>query len=115
AVFWAWRVVLQSVPVNRMVYALRSGSAEDRRVAARELGTATAPEVGQAIPALIAALGDVDDEVAAEAARSLGAAGFTAASALKQTALVFAASAALSGTLPDGRPEVRTAAIHSLG
>ncbi|HZW32916.1 MAG TPA: HEAT repeat domain-containing protein [Isosphaeraceae bacterium] len=115
AVFWAWRVVLQSKPINRMVFALRSGTAEDRRVAARELGTATAPEVHQAIPALIVALGDADDEVAAQAARSLGTAGATAATAPDLGALIIAATEALSRALSEDRPEVRLAAVHSLG
>src|SRR5262245_21246072 len=115
AIFWAWRVVLQSVPVNRMVFALRSGTIEDRRVAARELGTATATEVAQAIPALSAALGDDDDELAAQAARSLGSAGLTAATALDPGRLVLAALEALARTLPDGQAEVRLAAVRSLG
>ena len=115
AVFWAWRVVLQSVPVNRMVFALRSGTVEDRRVAARELGATTPQEVGQAIPALIAALGDEEVEVAAQAARSLGTAGLTAAPAPDQRAQVIAASEALARALAQDRPEVRTAAVQSLG
>src|SRR6516165_6618541 len=92
AIFWAWRVVLQSDPVNRMVFAVRSGTVEERRVAARELGTATPAEVGQAVPVLIAGLGDDNEEVAAQAARSLGAAGATAATALNQGGLVIRAS-----------------------
>jgi HEAT repeat protein len=108
-------VVLQSDPVNRMVFALRSGTVEERRVAARELGTATAAEVGQAVPALIAALGDDNEEVAAQAARSLGAFGTTAATALNQGGLVISASEALAQALDDSRPEVHMAAVHSLG
>jgi HEAT repeat protein len=115
AIFWAGRVVLQSVPINRMVYAMRSGAVEDRRVAARELGMATLPEVGQAIPALIAALGDADDEVAAQAARSLGTAGVTAAAAPQNSALILAASEALGRALSDDPAEIRVAAAHSLG
>jgi HEAT repeat protein len=115
AIFWAWRVVLQSVPVNRMVQALRSGTVEARRMAARDLGMATTEEVGQAIPALIAALGDDDPEVAEQIVRSLGSAGVTAAAAPQNSALIVAASEALARALADDPAEIRVAAARSLG
>jgi HEAT repeat protein len=115
AIFWAWRVVRESGPIPRMASKLRTGSVEDRRLAARDLGVLPPTEVGAAIPTLIAALGDDDSEVAVQAAQSLGADAMTATSLKDGQPAVTAASQALARALADRRPEVRAAAAGALG
>jgi HEAT repeat protein len=114
AIAWAGRVVWESVPSNRMTSLLRSGSAESRRLAARDLAAASTDELDVAIPALIDALDDADREVAEEAARGLGIDVLTAQRVHKLSG-VNSAFDALARALADGRAEVRTAAIRSLG
>ncbi len=70
-IFWSLRVVRDSNPTRSRLRQLRSGSVEDRKVAAIALGMVGPEEVGAAVPALIAALEDEDAKVRGLAALSL--------------------------------------------
>jgi HEAT repeat protein len=115
AIFWAFRVAWDSVPVNGWAKSLRSGSGADRRAAAEKLGSLVLGEAGVAIPALIAALEDDDNQVSATAARSLGSAWLTASQTPAEAPLARAAAEALTRALADRRAEVRAEAVLALG
>jgi HEAT repeat protein len=114
AVLWAARTVFDSVvPVQRWAREIRHGNTDGRLEAARNLGTVTAKDVGVAVPALAAGLGDEDESVAAMAARSLGQAAQVALRAGDADA-ARTVIRVLTGALREPRLGVRAAAVAGL-
>jgi HEAT repeat protein len=114
AVLWAARIVFDTVaPVHRWAREIRHGNTDGRLEAARNLGSIPAKDVGVAVPALAAGLGDEDESVAAMAARSLGQ---TAQMAVRTGDAGAARTVirALTGALKEPRPGVRAAAVGGL-
>lgn len=111
-----WRLVrdMESKPVRDQTLALRSEDADERLVAARELGAVPPGEVGLAVPALAEALGDSSDRVRVEAVFALGSAGSTAAGSPNKAAEAHASVKALMGAMQDPNAEVRVGAIRNL-
>ncbi|MDR3634940.1 MAG: HEAT repeat domain-containing protein [Isosphaeraceae bacterium] len=114
AALWSTRVVLDSVtPVRKWARDVRYSATEQRREAARRLGSLTAEEIKTAVPALLDAIGDEDEQVAVTAVQSLGSAG-QAALRGRDTGSTQVAIEALTAALKDGRAAVRTAAAKGM-
>jgi HEAT repeat protein len=116
ALLWAARLVRDRVdPVRRLTRQLRDGTVEERLKAARMLGGRSASDhIVDAFPALMAAIGDADVEVAVTAAINLGLA-VPEASKSGDLPAARTAVAALMAALKDPRPRVREGAAYGLG
>ncbi len=114
AVLWSARSVFDSVvPVHRSAREIRQGNTDGRLEAARNLGFITAKDVGVAVPAPAAGLGDADESVAAMAARSLGQTAQVAVRA-GDAGAARTVIRALTGALKEPGPCVRAAAAEGL-
>ena len=112
AIFWAAHFTRDNVfPAVGLARSLRSGGLLDRRQAAEQLGRVGPDEAGVAIPALVAALKDEDEEVRSHAAHGLG----VLASSLSASGLDPAApAAALGAALDDPSDRVRDESLLAL-
>jgi HEAT repeat protein len=116
ALLWAGRLVRDRTdPVRPLAQQLRDGTAEQRLKAVRMLGNRFAGDpIPAAVPALTAAIGDEDEEVAATAAVNLGMA-VPAASEGGDLTTSRAVVAALLASMKAPRPRIREAAAYGLG
>jgi HEAT repeat protein len=113
-VLWAARIFFDKMaPAQRWAREIRQGNAERRLEAAQNLGYPAAKDVGVALPALAAGLGDDDESVAVAAARSLGQAAQVALRA-GDTVAARTVIVALTGALKGPRHGVRAAALEGL-
>ena len=116
ALFWAYRTTLEGMkPMTKWARLLRSGDLEDRRTAARQLGSCEKEEIDEAVPALVAGMNDGVEEVRADVASALGTLSVTALRIDGHQARVKEVMNALVGALGDAGAEVRTAAAMSIG
>jgi HEAT repeat protein len=116
ALYWAYGTAREGMnPVLRSARMLRSGDADDRRIAARTLGSSEREEIEVALPALIAAMKDGSPEVRAEVALALGNLSITAIRIGGFEARVGEAARSLVAALGDGSAEVRVSAAIALG
>jgi HEAT repeat protein len=110
--FW---VVMDSVrPIVQWTRAIRRGSLEQRLDAAQALGSIPADDVAAAVPALAAALGDVDERVATTAAQSLADDAAKAHQAGVPNVTIDIINA-LTAALKDARPGVREGVARAIG
>jgi HEAT repeat protein len=108
-------VVMDSVrPIVHWTRAIRRGSLEQRLDAAQALGSIPADDVAAAVPALAAALGDVDERVATTAAQSLADDAAKAHQAGVPNVTIDIINA-LTAALKDARPGVREGVARAIG
>lgn len=114
AIFWASRSIWESAPVYSAARSLRSGDLNARRSAARQLERIASESAAVAVPALVGAMGDADEEVSASACRSLGRNWDVILKSNLDQGISRAVVLGLVETLKDTRPVVRAAAADGL-
>ena len=116
ALAWATKTSLDGMkPSTQWIKQLRKGDAEDRQVAARQLGDLGSEEASTVLPMLVTAMSDPDELVRAAASSALGTAGLAAIQAKVKNVDLKAVGLALIGALKDEGADVRAAAAYSLG
>jgi hypothetical protein len=115
-VYWAGRVVWETRnPAVAAARNLRSSDRVQRKDAVQEVAMQGLQNPKDAIPALIGALEDKDEEVRIAAARALG---FVSSYSIRSNANLGVVSEALTGllaSLKDPAPAVRTESARSIG
>jgi HEAT repeat protein len=115
AIAWSWRTLEDwRKPSLGWAAMIRSSDVLERRLASRSLGDSARDEAGIAVPALVEAVADPDEEVAAIAVASLGTYGELLMKSSQPPPEIKAIFDGLESALQDRRPSVRQVAANWL-